>query len=425
MTFTSPHLNATADRAVPPRPARRSTRRLGFWLVLLAGLVGGAEAILQLAALSSRSANRLLSVETIYAAVADPQLVWRGNPEYPDHDRLGFRNGDVPHQADFVALGDSQTYGSKLGAGQSWPHQVQRLSGVRSYNMGFAGWGPQQGLLMLDEALAMRPRTVAYALFAGNDLVDSYTFVYHRKKLTELRSADQQTVESLKQAERAEPWDGEGIWDQRPTNVVEKRKKDNTPESAEELLAEYSRLYGLANAVRRAYDYYERRPIWADPDDQLDTSREYIRYQGPRFKTVLDPTYRFIGVDLSDPRVVEGLRIAQETFSLMHERSKAAGVNFMVVYIPTKELTLSRNVYAELAEVPPAYSQQVESEQAVRERLGAYLAAEQIPFVDTAPVLQELAQNGTLPYSATKDGHLNLEGQRAVAELVLAATEGR
>jgi hypothetical protein len=296
---------------------------------------------------------------------------------------------------------------------------------MRSYNMGLAGWGAQQALLVLDEALALRPRTVVYGLFAGNDLVDSYTFVYHRKKLPELRSEDPRVLESLKQAERSEPWDGEGIWDQRPTNVVEKRKKDDTPESAEELLAEYSRLYGLANSVRRTYAHYERHPIWVDPDEQLDTSREYLRYQGSSFKTVLDPTYRFIGVNASDPRVAEGLRVTHETLKLMYERCKAEDVTFMVAYIPTKELALSRNVYEELAEIPPAYSRQVESEQAVRERLVEFLSAEQIPFVDTVPALQELARNGTLPYSASKDGHLNVKGQRAVAELVLAAAQGR
>ncbi|MDP8921320.1 MAG: SGNH/GDSL hydrolase family protein, partial [Chloroflexota bacterium] len=253
---------------------RSRKKSLTFSLALVLGLLVIAEVGLQILAWSSRSIRTVLSVETIYAAAPDSRLVWRGNPEYPGHDELGFRNPRVPSEAAVVALGDSQTYGSKLSPDEAWPRQLERRGDLPTYNMAFPGWGPLQSFRALDDALALKPRLVVMALFAGNDLVDSFTFVYHRDRLEEFKSRDQTTLDAVDAAEDAEPWDSDGIADQNP--ITEPRRRPRPPESAAELVERYSRLYGLGNAVRRAYVYYQRHPFWQEPGATLDTSRNYL-----------------------------------------------------------------------------------------------------------------------------------------------------
>jgi hypothetical protein len=63
----------------------------------------------------------------------------------------------------------------------------------------------------------------------------------------------------------------------------------------------------------------------------------------------------------------------------------------------------------------------VEQEEALRQRLRIELARRRINLVDALPSLQALVDAGELPYSRTRDGHLNPAGQRAVAQLVRAA----
>src|SRR5688572_23080963 len=164
--------NSAAGSSTPaPPPPSRGRRRALFSLILLLGLVLSAEVILQLLARSSRQINALLSPSSPPFTLSDRELVWRGNPEHPRLDPLGFRNSQIRDDVSIVTLGDSQTYGSNVAWDQAWPHQLERLGKGATYNMGFPGWGPLHSYLVLDEALAMKPETVVAALYTGNDVV--------------------------------------------------------------------------------------------------------------------------------------------------------------------------------------------------------------------------------------------------------------
>lgn len=400
-------------------------KRIAFWLTLALGVLLAAEGLLRVLTFSSREIDALLSVEPTYAAVRDRALGWRGNPDYPEHDRLGFRNPDVPDDAAIVALGDSQTYGSQVEPDEAWPRQLERLGGGPTYNMAFPGWGPPQALVAFDEALDRKPELVLAAIYEGNDLVDSFTFVYHRKRETELRSQDKAVQRAIEQAEDADPWDDDPMADQMPTKFADPDEEPDPPETPEEFLAAYSKLYGLANAVRRAYDYRRRHPARPEADDENDPLKDddYILLKTPRYRTVLTPSYREQAVDLDDARVDEGLRITARALVRMRDRAARAGVGFAVVLIPTKELALRNAAEANRPDLPPVYLRMVRDEEAARGRLVEELAGERIALVDTLPALRGLADGGELPYSDTKDGHLNARGQRAVAELVAATVE--
>jgi hypothetical protein len=400
-------------------------KHLAFYVIMAIGVLLAAEALLRVLALSSRSVNALLSVDPVHSYLADRALLWRGNPEYPEHDRLGFRNPDVPSQVSIVALGDSQTYGARVSRDQAWPQQLQRAEKSPTYNMAFPGWGPPQSLLVLDQAIEMNPRLIIEAVYTGNDLVNSFTFVYRKKRLTRLRSTDEQVLQSIGAAEKANDWDDNGLVDQDPIDASKSRKGQDRRGSIGERIAAQSELYGLWNALNRAAAYYARRPATSELDDEADsaTSGEALRFENAWFKTMLSPGYRLTAVKLADPRVQEGLRITVDVLSQMHEQCAAANVHFAVLLVPTKELALREAAYAELAEVPPTYTTMVEDEDDVRRALREQLTARQVPFVDALPTLSALARDGDLPYSETKDGHLNALGHRAVAELVRSAIE--
>ena len=390
-------------------------KRLVFSILLVLGVLLAAEGTLRLMASRSRSIDALLSPEPVRAAVRDKQLGWRGNPAYPEHDRLGYRNLDVPADASMVALGDSQTYGSQVRPDEAWPQQLERLGVKPAYNMGFPGWGPAQFLLALDEALALKPELIVAAVYTGNDLVDAFTFVYDSNQLRELRTPDPRLRAALERAQDTNPFDGDLLAHQDTDGFARRASSERSPKSVADVLAVNSRLYGLGVALHRAYDRAARR----DSDD-ADLDEGDIPLETDRFRTVLTPNYRDQAVDLEDPRVGEGLRITLQVLEAMDRRCTAAGVRFGVVLIPTKELALADVAREHLEPASVEYADLVDDEDALRNRLRERLAAARISVVDPLPALRALARDGTLPYSATRDGHLSPSGQRAVAEALRA-----
>ena len=71
--------------------------------------------------------------------------------------------------------------------------------------MAFGGYGPVQSLILWDEAVALQPRIVIEAFYAGNDLFDSFDIVYNEGELSDLKSGDPQLQARVRDAERSEP----------------------------------------------------------------------------------------------------------------------------------------------------------------------------------------------------------------------------
>jgi hypothetical protein len=110
----------------------------------------------------------------VIASTAAPGLLHRFPVQI---DAEGFRNPAVRATIDVAALGDSFTDALILPVDQAWPAQLEKLTGWSVQNYGTAGYGPQQELYVLqDYAITHRPRLVALAFFAGNDLVGAENF---------------------------------------------------------------------------------------------------------------------------------------------------------------------------------------------------------------------------------------------------------
>src|SRR5437762_10854908 len=113
--------------------------------------------------------------------INDPVLVARYAPNAPGHDARGFRNAQALSKAEVVAIGDSQTWGVNVLPADAWPQQLGRRSGLSVYNMGVGSYGPDQYLILTDQALQLSPKTIVIGLYPGNDLYDAYNLTYRNE----------------------------------------------------------------------------------------------------------------------------------------------------------------------------------------------------------------------------------------------------
>lgn len=112
-------------------------------------------------------------------------------------DALGFRNLAVPNRAAIIAIGDSQTYGTRVAIEETWPSRLGRAAGVTSYTMAVGGWGAVQYLDMFLKSRVFRPRVAIVAFYTGNDPYESFRLAYSTEHWHFLRPDRSLSVEDL------------------------------------------------------------------------------------------------------------------------------------------------------------------------------------------------------------------------------------
>lgn len=105
-----------------------------------------------------------------------PDAAWllRGNPDHPEHDALGLRNGPVRRNPDLVFIGGDQVYGSGVGPEETWPARLERWIGSGVLNAGMPGWGSVQYALAAEELSVLSPKRMLVCLSPANDLVQAF-----------------------------------------------------------------------------------------------------------------------------------------------------------------------------------------------------------------------------------------------------------
>ena len=413
----------------------KNKRQAFFAVILVLWVIGLLEITLGLLAFVSPRVERLLTSpgtrHVIPPTVPDARLRHRPNPLYPGHDRQGFRNRAVPAKAQIVALGDSQTYGAGVAPEEAWPRQLESITGEPVYSMAYGGYGPTHSLGLWDEAMALSPKLVIEALYAGNDLFNSFDMVYNQGQLPELQSADPQLRAKVRAAEQSEPI---------AQRVARMFQRETIPVAVDEgatavtrddvslrrFLAQHSKIYGL---LRRARD--ERRRVMqnphATPQQQWERAQAFAAahpaycqvFTEGQFKTIFTSEYRLSALDLGDPRIAEGLQIALRAIQRMHGFAAARNIGFLVVLIPTKEA-----VFRQLWQNPSMnYRRLTEHEEHVWRIIKDFLEHNGIEYLDALPVLREQFATGIQPYRVSHDGHPNEHGHQAIAKLVAVHLE--
>jgi hypothetical protein len=118
--------------------------------------------------------------------------------------------------------------------------------------MAFSGYGPTHSLLLLHEAIDLNPKLIIDAFYAGNDLYDSYSHVYERMQLPDLKTSDPGVIRAISAAENLDPLAqkiSRLFW----LNCGEGQYHPPTSGAFREFFSMHSRLYGLARAAKATY----------------------------------------------------------------------------------------------------------------------------------------------------------------------------
>ncbi len=364
--------------------------------------------------------------------VDDDILGHRPRPHYSDHDSRGFRNGAAIDRVDIVCLGDSQTYGTGVSREDAWPHQLAVSSGQSVYSMAYGGWGPTHSEVLLEEAKQLRPKLIIEGFYAGNDLWDCYNMVYGRHRLNNHQSSAPEIEAAILKANELDPLDTkihdlfriycgqfENNTDERTS--VGRGNVDAKSTTLRGILSKHSRIYGLCRAIKNRLQRDEKvisfdEESWKKLCSTADSSQgKWEVFESPPFHSIFVPEYRLAALNMNDPRIREGQRIALDAIANISVDLSLNNTQFLVVLIPTKLLVFSPQV-----ERPSdAYSELVTNEEEMWTKTKAYLAKSEIAFVDTLPAFRDAVNKGIQPYKISADGHPNAAGHRVISDVVL------
>src|SRR5262245_8629107 len=296
-------------------------------LVLVAGFAL-AELALQVADRLSLAVHRILSppwtVET--PSLPDDRLRWRGNPLNPEHDRRGYRNREALREAEIVILGDSHAYGP-ADPRDAWPSVLARQARREVYNMALPGYSPVQSLLLLEDALALRPRLVIVAPYFGNDFYDSFVMALRHPELA--RSVAPALRTAADQLEKSDPI----RTGYRRAYMMDQPIEVPPPAG---VVARHFKLYGLARAVRWQLTTAPCSPLLSRDFQRAvaaitPAQREWLLpFNDGEWRTLLTPRYRGLALDDSDPRIRIGFEVAREAILAIAVRCRQSNVGLLV-----------------------------------------------------------------------------------------------
>jgi len=402
------------------RFTRSSARKIIEVLALFVGSLLLCEAILSTLMAVFPRVRYHLTPSWKRGCIADPILGHRNSPFMPGHDRWGYRNVDVRHHVEVLALGDSFTYGFGAPPEGAWPRQVESLSGATVYNGGVGGYGPCEYEVVLDELLKLRPRIVVVGLLLGNDVADAYEAVAIHGRFPRYATKNPEVLSEIWRA------------DQRGT--LRELARTAGLEDEEQLygrevgglrtwISRHSSLYALARELKDLGDVTLHRGS-VPPDSFRAAMRRPHRIAwetDPRFRTVFRLLeVENLAIDTDDPRIQEGMRITDRVLLSMRAKVADVGARMVIALLPNKP-----RAYASVVDehnqvcLPPSFFRNVEFERRMTARYEAFLEKNGIPFVDTEPAFAKAFLRGIATFPESDDHHPNVAGYRVIAETIV------
>lgn len=93
------------------------------------------------------------------------------------YDEWGYRNAVSRTESDIVLIGDSYIEGAHVSDDQTVARRLEERLGRAVQNLGVAGYGSKQQLIVLQkDAVRFDPEVIVWFFFEGNDLYDDETF---------------------------------------------------------------------------------------------------------------------------------------------------------------------------------------------------------------------------------------------------------
>jgi hypothetical protein len=312
-------------------------------------------------------------------------------------DKWGFRNREVPETADFVAIGDSHTYGNTARMEDSWPYVLGRLTGRRVYNMSMGGYGPNQYLYLLQtRALSLKPRMIICGFYMGDDFENAFSITYGLDHWAYLRALPAEKVSY-------------DIWGA-PPGPPSWHKRIRV------WLSQHSVVYQLVFHTSLLGRLQGQAQIKNAP--RFDSSVTSLIVPEKNILESFRPIGMLTRIDQGNPNVREGMRITFKLFQEMNETCRQNHVQFLVVVIPAKEMVfedyLEHNTKLPLSDVLDRF---VANERLAREKTFQALTDSNIAYVDALPALKASRQNELYARTAA-DMHPNKNGYRVIAEAI-------
>jgi lysophospholipase L1-like esterase len=342
--------------------------------------------------------------------VNDPGLGIRLAPFANGSDANGFRNDRVPRSSPIVALGDSQTWGINAPRSKSWPAQLSSALGENVYNLSSGGWGTTHYFAALPDALQLAPRLVIVGLYLGNDLYDAYRLAYANAEYAGLRLDPEGLSADTVGPKAWEAWH------------VEKRFHARFGSADPRFWGLWLRAHtAVGRAVERFWPggcadaWHEVGVAWA---------REYpeygIAFDNGRVRTVLTTKYRLLAVDLSEPRIREGLRLTNILLPMIGTEVERHGAKLLVLLIPTKEAAFA-DLLATRHQAPRReYAELTRQEGRCRASVLETCATARIECLDLLPPLKAALGEGLQIYATTTESHPNPLGYSVVSAAIEA-----
>lgn len=340
--------------------------------------------------------------------IPDEVLGIRVEPYAPGHDAKGFRNDKVPEQADIIAVGDSQTWGFNVVSSHAWPQTLERLSEKTVYNMALGFYGPVEYWLLTKEALQLSPDTVIIGLYFANDIWGAYNTVYLTDRCPDLRVDD--ANESLFTSSL-------GVKADTLVEEISYYEPVTQYSAFEKIVYEVGRRSAIIRLLSDKWDLYNveyfQGKAWAQ-----DNPEKGAYYENGDIRTILTPAYRLLGLDMDEPAIYEGLRITKETILRIQSETENAGVNLLIMLIPTSESVFADAVASSQGSLSTTYQKLYRMENLARNELISLCNANGIEYVDPLPVLKNAVLQNEYIYPQNSDGHPIERGYYLLADTV-------
>ncbi len=276
------------------------------------------------------------------------------------YDKNGFRNLRDYDSAAVVLSGDSFLEGLLTPVEEAVGARLEQKLGRPVYNLGQSNWGPSHQVPALRRfGLPLKPETVVWFFFEGNDLKD---IGVHAGTLGNFE-------------DRVERYD--------------RFSKRSFVRNA---------LWFAALLTNRDDRLEQRRSCQIDPSVSPAQERLYFLYEGESL-TAHDDSL---------------LAVAETEMLAARQMAHDAGATFVVAFVPTKF-----RVYQDLCSWPATSDLAGWEPNDLNRRLSGFADQNEIPFVDLTVALRAASQNGVLTYFED-DTHWTPDGHEVASEAVFS-----
>lgn len=362
--------------------------------------------------------------KTDYLFMGKPDAVL-GYVRNPDKNLLiddnGFKNRDIPGQADIVALGDSFTWGYtrdiKDTVETAWPYALSSLTGLSVYNMGVGGYGPVQYYALLDKALSFKPKYLIIGVFIGNDYYDAYNMAYNGVLM------GKNFYEYYGLAENRDYWQKLRSPDFSNADYEVPTEPEAGFGRARKFIRSHSVLYDfLANGtyslrvkarLAKIIEQIKETDDWT----AVETNVSLIYKDKPGLETKFLINEHAYGVDYQDKRIGEGMKISFELFDKIKATALESGAEPIFIMIPTKKLVYEKILGDKIKE-NRLLNAELENEKDLRLKTFKACKGHGLTCIDLLASLQNELAGGRKLYTDLADGHLAPEGYKAIAEII-------